>query len=152
MGLFCSKRKLREELEQFKKDQDSLLRQRQELNDNLRAMECENKALKSQYDQIQEENLKYKEIAANDTKTINSLNENIQKLKKEKMLLAAKVGGQKTQFHRMKDRYECELRKAAGIINNLESENKKIKNRPTLEELKLEKVTVSHENRKRLKK
>lgn len=141
MGLFCSKKKLDEIKKKLEKTNNSLIEA------NLKIV-----SLNEDINRINEENLKYKEIVENDDKTIIGLNEKLEQKKQEVKLLAARSGGQKTQFHRMKAKYQCELMKAAKIIKDLESENKKLKSRPSLEELKLEKVSVSHESRKKLKK
>ncbi len=141
MGLFCSKKELKEMKENLQKTKNYLV------SANLKIV-----SLKKEISRIKKEQLKYKEIVANDDKTIICLNEKLEQKKKEVKLLAARSGGQKTQFLVLKKKYQCELMKASKIIKDLESENKRLKSRPSLEALKLEKVSVSHENRKKLKK
>lgn len=159
MGMFCSKKKLKKEIENLivniKRLDDIIKNQKLDISNKEKkiiALHCENDALKEKNACLKHECEKYSVIISNDDLTINSLNEKISEQKMSIKKLASRIGGLNSTLVRKKKEYTCELSKATKLINELNEENKKLKSRPTVEELKMERVSISHENKKRIKK
>ncbi len=174
MGLFCRKKdekikELKDQIEdlsekitekesnnktlsnKLNKEQEkvrSLTHELELASEKISVNECHAEALSKELDKKDKLITEQKIIIENDDKTIILLSKKVAKLNKKGKSNAGKIGGLSSANNSLKNK----LDKATEIINSLNAERSKVKNRPTVEQLKMERVSVSHENKERIKK